>query len=368
MKRKRCSIDSRVAFACCVGTFFVILVAEIVYVGRVLLLSSRPLRPTKLPMSFGDSPPNDSDGKGRILSILREAGVTDLSRDRIEQLPTWKQVVDLYGQKPVIHNLQSCARFRETVPEVERMLGSAGMFSSGTNLVTRLLKGNCYIPARLHKYGVNASKEDHGMRFQVPYGKHTPHHYRYLHSTEKAAAIRKENLLPVVTIRNPWTWMQSMCKNPYTAKWAHWQQCPNLRPHGTWNEVSVQYAAGTDEHKSLAHLYNDWYNGYFKDADYPFVMIRMEDLVFHTKETITQVCECAGGRIRNDRPFAYVTESAKNDSPGHDTSTGLIEAIIKYSQPLQEHAGFTLEDYQAALEAIDEDLTHRFQYQNPRVQ
>ena len=48
------------------------------------------------------------------------------------------------------------------------MIGSAGMFSTGTNLVTQLLKQNCYIPERYEKYGgTNATKEQLGVRWQV---------------------------------------------------------------------------------------------------------------------------------------------------------------------------------------------------------
>lgn len=51
---------------------------------------------------------------------------------------------------------------------LERMLGAAGMFSTGTNLLTQLLKRNCYIPERAERYGLDtASKEQLGMRWQV---------------------------------------------------------------------------------------------------------------------------------------------------------------------------------------------------------
>lgn len=42
------------------------------------------------------------------------------------------------------------------------------MFSTGTNLVTHLLKRNCYIPERAELYGLEtATKEQLGMRWQV---------------------------------------------------------------------------------------------------------------------------------------------------------------------------------------------------------
>ena len=162
--------------------------------------------------------------------------------------------------------------------------------------------------------------------------------------------------------------MQSMCKNPYTARWPHFHVCPNLlkQPNQTntttdidWNTVTVKYGAGSDEYISLVHLWLEWYRLYIKDANYPVLIIRLEDLVFYTQETIQKVCECAGGQLHAN--FSYVLESAKADSPGHDTSTGLTQAWIKYSRPLQVRAGFVESDYRAALQVLQQDQDHLMQ-------
>jgi hypothetical protein len=264
------------------------------------------------------------------------------------------------------------------------MLGAAGMFSTGTNLVTHLLKKNCYIPERAEKYGLGtATKEQLGMRWQVPWGKHTPADYKIKHATEKAQQINKDFILPCVTIRSPWRWMQSMCKNPYTARWPHANICPHLVVNASessqqWNPVSVKYGAGTENYTSLVHLWIEWYGQYARlvmddenveNQSYPVLIIRMEDLIFYTQETVTQVCQCAGGVIYADKPFEYVVESAKKDSPGHDTSVGLTEAWIKYSKPLQPHAGFVPEDYLAGIDALNHDdrfkLVELLHYHHP---
>jgi hypothetical protein len=273
----------------------------------------------------------------------------------------------MYGSEPVIGGLHTCAAFRAAVPAERRMLGAAGMFSTGTNLITVLLKQNCVIPARAALYGADATKEKLGMRWQVPWGKHTPARYKTQHATTKAGAIAKDDILPVVTIRHPWTWMQSMCKNPYSAKWPHYGKCPNLRQQDgvAWNNVTVKYGAASDHYQSLAHLWNDWYRQYDPEATYPWVMIRMEDLVFHTQSTVQQVCACAGGEMRTDRPFQYVADSAKKDSPGHDTTTGYAQAWIKYSKPLAVQAGFAKDDYEAALTALNAELMDKFGYHHP---
>mmetsp|Transcript_4707 Transcript_4707/g.11262 ORF Transcript_4707/g.11262 Transcript_4707/m.11262 type:complete len:396 (+) Transcript_4707:142-1329(+) len=318
---------------------------------------------------------------------MREAAGLELTPEMEEKLPTWAQVREVVGTGPVVLGLESCPKFREIVPPLERMLGSSGMFNTGTNLVTHLLKKNCEIPERREKMGPSQSKESYGMRWQVPWGKHTPVKFRKLHSTEKAKAIKKEYILPVVTIRNPYSWFGSMCKNGYTAKWDHTKtqkkgdgkprNCPALKYGNTdkspWNPVTVTYAEKReDHHLSLAHLWNDWYS-YYLDLgkrgggdDFPFLIIRMEDIVFYPKETIYKVCECAGGKIRDDQPFQLITDSAKGDSPGHDASTGVYEAWIKYSQPnTKERYAFSEADYKNAQKTLNGTLMEALGYKHP---
>ena len=108
-------------------------------------------------------------GKEPILEVFREAGIP-LKDSRVDDLPTWEQIVKIVGPHPVVGGLDTCQAYRDTVPAVERMLGAAGMFNTGTNLVTHLLKRNCVIPERFAKNGPEASKEAYGMRWQVPWG------------------------------------------------------------------------------------------------------------------------------------------------------------------------------------------------------
>lgn len=109
----------------------------------------------------------EEEGRQYMLSIFQEADVT-LTPEMEAQLPTWKQVQDVVGDHPHVLNLESCVTFRDSVPPLERMLGASGMFNTGTNLVTHLLKQNCEIPERREKFGPHQSKESYGMRWQVP--------------------------------------------------------------------------------------------------------------------------------------------------------------------------------------------------------
>lgn len=102
-------------------------------------------------------------GKEPILQLFKDAGIPlPLDEAIMQELPTWEQVTQLFGPHPIVGGLDTCEAFKENVPAVERMLGSAGMFNSGTNLVTHLLKENCQIPERVIKYGEKASREAHG--------------------------------------------------------------------------------------------------------------------------------------------------------------------------------------------------------------
>ena len=118
--------------------------------------------------------------------------------------------------------------------------------------------------------------------------------------------VNKTNVLPVALIREPYTWMQSMCRHPYAAKWIHNEHhCPVLVPaehdfehHGTQLlvessdshdnnnnnninpgqnrssvPVTIGYPRKAAKFESMAHLWSQWYNEYL-DADYPRLIVR----------------------------------------------------------------------------------------------
>lgn len=302
-----------------------------------------------------------------IAEIFRRAGV-ELTLDEINDLPTWDDIRALVGDHPVIYGLETCQAFRDSIPAVERNLGSAGMFNTGTNLVTQLLKQNCKIPERVQHYGKEASREAHGIRWQVSWGKHTPAHFKWHHATDHAKDIAKETILPVVTIRNPFDWMASMCRNRYTAKWKHSSnQCPHLREDHDESSVpvTVTYAEQrTSSHASLAHLWNDWNQEYLQ-AEYPRVIVRFEDLIFFPQETLTKICECAGGKVQ--WPFSYIVKPAKT-GPGHGKTserTDMISAWRQYGKPPEPNGGFTSSDYAAAVDFLNGTIMKLFGYTHP---
>ena len=93
--------------------------------------------------------------KDRVLAHFRWAGV-DLNAASMRQLPTWSEIKLLIGMEAVVLGLDTHEDFREKVPPLKRMIGSAGIFNSGTNLVSwtslvvAVAKKNIHVLFRMH--------------------------------------------------------------------------------------------------------------------------------------------------------------------------------------------------------------------------
>jgi hypothetical protein len=185
--------------------------------------------------------------------------------------------------------------------------------------------------------------------------------------------------MPVVTIRDPYTWMQSMCRQPYEAQFDHTREdCPHLIPTETdlkahpryekFKYIPVHVIYNRKEHisvrhDSLAHYYNEWYQDYKNFTDFPRLIVRMEDLIFHGEETIAQICECAGGQSRTGSRFSHVQDTAKiGDTRRGTPDTGLLGAIIKYGNASNRRVGYAPVQLQAAKDLLDPELMKIFGY------
>jgi hypothetical protein len=96
-------------------------------------------------------------------------------------------------------------------------------------------------------------------------------------------------------------------------------------------------------------------------------MVRFEDLIFHPKKTVTEVCQCAGGELKHDE-FQYIVESAKKGAVHGRYRTGYVDAIIKYGRNENRWSGMTVADLAFASKYLDQDLMKRFGYQPPNSQ
>ncbi|GAX17766.1 hypothetical protein FisN_24Hh167 [Fistulifera solaris] len=309
-------------------------------------------------------------GREPLLELLTEAGVTSMDAVSVAKLPTWQQVTDLYGDGPVIYGLETCQQFRDKVPPEDASIGTAGLFNTGTNPFAMYLSANCEMPQ-------NTNDKAKGMRWQVPWGKHMLATYKWRNTAKHDYHVNKTNVLPTVLIRDPYSWMQSMCRHPYGARFVHDHiHCPGLVPSEHDRErhpkelkdketipVVVTYPGRRAHFDSLAHFWAQWYREYL-EADYPRLIIRFEDMIFHPRKVLSLVCECAGAKPKQEA-FSYVVGEGKWGNKVHEGSSNMISAMIRYGSNSSRLTQMSEADLELAYRALDPELMDLFQY--PRV-
>jgi hypothetical protein len=302
----------------------------------------------------------------KMVKILHAAQV-EIDKDLADQLPTWDQVVSLYGDKPIIHGLETCEPYRKAVRAEDRMTGPAGMFNTGTNLLYELLKVNCDIKEARRKF---REPKRNGMRWQVPWGKHNPPTTHRFRNIAKAwgKGIKQGDFFPIVLIKDPYTWMGSQCRHKYATYWGHDDEhCPNLV---RWmipdaivpSEVRVKFALQMKAYISLLDVWNKWYEEW-ESMDFPHITTRFEDLLFHGEEVTKVACECVGGVFAKE--FQYVEDSAKKAVGVHTGANGLVKAMLHYGDPEKRLNGFTDRDRIYAKDHVNYNLMKRYSYTVP---
>lgn len=308
----------------------------------------------------------------RIVEILHSASV-EIDKELAEQLPTWDDVVSLYGDKPIIHGLETCERYRQDVEAKDRMVGPAGLFNTGTNLLFELMKVNCNIPEAFEQ---RREPRQNGMRWQVPWGKHNPpttHRFKNIAKAWGKHAFTQQNIkqddfFPVVLIKDPFTWMGSQCRHKYTSFWGHDEKhCPNLirwriPDKDVPSEVRVKFALEMTLYESLLDMWNKWYEEW-DNQSFPHLTTRFEDLLFHGEEVTKLACECVGGHFTDH--FIYVEDSAKPARGIHKGANGLVKAMLQYGDPSKRLTGFTDRDRWYASKNIDTELMRKYAYPTP---
>jgi hypothetical protein len=320
---------------------------------------------------------NDKDDREPIIKILRQAGYDLDNRalfheDILASLPKWSEITSFYGQ-PKIVGLETCQAFQESVAPTDRLLAVAGTFNSGTNFFTDLLKKNCWNPDRMR----NSRNISKGVQWQVPWGKHRPEESRGNHRVEgRNGQLNHEHFLPVVTIRDPYTWMQSMCRQNYGAQFDHGKDsCPNIIPYATDIEahpryggmtyipINVVYGKGVKvKHMSLPHMWNEWYDPYINNVTYPRLMVRLEDLIFHAATVIPQICECFGGEYHDELRHHAEVSNKNHGIDLNGTAGGLMRSVIKYGNITNRRKGYPPNQLQAAKDILDPNTMDLFGY------
>ena len=305
-----------------------------------------------------------------IASILRMARV-EIDDETASLLPQWKDVVAQYGDKPIIHGLDTCETYRQNVQPQDRMIGPAGIFNTGTNLFFQVMKENCDIQEAAHSK-THSEPRKNGIRYQVPWGKHNPVNKHRFKNVAKAwgEGIKQDDVMPFVLIKDPYHWMGSECRHEYLLKWEHDEDhCPNLivdeiKDRYEPRRVTVDYALSTETYDSLVDVWNKWYNEY-ESQSFPMIQTRFEDLVFHGEEVLRVACECVGGVFTDD--FVFIERNAKEDLPTNAGTNGLVKTLIQYGNSKNRLEGFTEREVKYASENLDEGLMSKFGYVPPSL-
>ena len=355
--------------------------------------------------------PNLSDGtlqgKERLYDMLRTRNITQVDAQYWETIPKWETVIHNIFQrntdekvdansnnnnnkeyKPIIHGLETCTQFQQgtSANPTQRRIAPAGMFNTGTNYLSVLLEYNCQNIQRIQSSLFrNNSKRGHGNEWEVPWGKHTPASYRTNYTKQKKnIKYTFEDVLPIVLIRNPYSWLKSMCRNPYTATWNNMHNtklpCPHISTSSskTNNDnataVTVQYGAGKLHYQSLIHLWNEWYGQYFyftnnNNTTFPRLIIRFEDIIYFPYEVTKQICTCAGATLGHrvddadviNGTFHYVIRSAKVGSAHGKQRNGLIDSWLKYGSANPQNA-YSTDEIHTLNKLLDPLLMTTFGY------
>lgn len=311
-------------------------------------------------------------GKEQLLGMLLEMNlnVTAVTEETWKSVPQWKDIQAVHGPEPIVHGLETCKTYRETVPATSRRVGIAGMFNTGTNLLAILLQHNCGIPERI---AIEGRRKGHGMEWQVPWGKHTPEYIgrnKYSVHSKRGMdwpSMKPEDMMVGAMVRHPHDWINSMCRHGYTARWSHTKlNCPNLY---NGNTVKARFGAGITTHASIAHMWNDWNGAYF-NATYPRLLVRFEDVIFYPKQLSRKICACVGGQFyypkERDGYFHYVIDSAKV-GPGHGPDThrnGLVDAYSKYGKP-RDFSKLSPNDLEFMEKTFDKRLMGALHWKGP---
>lgn len=255
----------------------------------------------------------------------------------------------MYGNTSgaVIIGEERCAAFRASTSP-RRRAAAAGLFNTGTNLFWQLLSSNCRMPMECPGRGDSVLFQVGRPRSgcapflaQVPWGKHNPLHWRSSHFADMYERVNISEVLPVAIVKEPLFWMKSMCRMEYAARFRHGQAqcCPsplgNTRTEVRWRKERHAYS-----YDSLVKLWSVW-NAEYLNSEMPRLVVRYEDLLWRTRETISRVCACVGGTPSPSADFILVSASAKSGVAHANADTGRDSAVAKYANESKRYEFLT---------------------------
>ena len=232
----------------------------------------------------------------------------------------------------------------------------AGMFHTGTHAIYNLLHGNCFSNSNM--------KQNKYIKKIISYGKHTMISKHILMQYWN----KIETKLIVTMIKDPLTWIKSICHRRYgfeffDQKWFH-KDCPKNIKLSALRYRIERDLKNTTYYASLVHFWNEFYWKYVyidtildlqRDIHINRLIIRFEDILFNTMEVINNICHCAHGKF-DKKVFDFSEERAKNI--GRNRS----EALVAYSNPAFRYQGYTYDDLVFFNNTLNHELLVMFGY------
>ena len=170
-----------------------------------------------------------------------------------------------------------------------------------------------------------------------------------------------EYVLPIVVVKDPYFWMQSMCKSSYEARWATRLSCPELILQRNNGGIPVSIVMDqthdtvTEHYDSLPGFWSTWYRYYLED-DRPRIFVRYEDLLFHAKSVLEQIVDCIG--VDMPENVQYFTDKAKK----HGNSRGFVDAIQRYGSPQARLEHLNAPNIELTRKSLDDELMRLLHY------
>lgn len=155
-------------------------------------------------------------GKEEFLRIIFSAddstateNTESSDRPLCHRLPFPKDVAEQYGSTPIIFGLETCAAYRSLLVDddgnaVKPMPRVAGLYHTATNSLARSFETN--IERIVDPFSLMVSP------YNVPWGKHVSPDHRWENTWPTGNPDEKTRVLPIVLIRDPFHWMQSMVR------------------------------------------------------------------------------------------------------------------------------------------------------------
>ena len=175
------------------------------------------------------------------------------------------------------------------------------------------------------------------------------------------STFRQLSTLPVIIIKDPLTWIKSICRTSYTIHWNTKSYGKKICPKFVKDKSSMMWHY--KEYKNILQLWNEFYSHYISyhlnvNILYPMIILRYEDLLFHPHLVTQQICNCVNGQFKNDDSFNVIDQRVSPKYSRNDRAS----ALSVYGNPKYRYMGYTIDDIQFIRQNAHPLLVDLFDY------